>query len=298
MAKASQRAYLRRNNRMVLIQKRVGQLGNQLFNIAHFAAAALDHNFKVLCPCFQYPLDQFPSLNSDERVRVWNFSSATANRAVHRAFKLLRKTIPQSPVHECCVAEGPPYTAIDGPEFTETARRKLVVACEGFGFRACRSIVNQYDRIRELFRLSGETVDRVNRYVERHSWGRNVNVVGFHIRRGDYRDYLGGRYCYDDDAWVRWIDQARAALHSPSRRFVGILFSDEDLTSLANSADDLFLAPGSAFEDLHMLSRCNFILGPPSTFSGWASFIGRVPIMRLEAASVKVTTSSFSVVTW
>jgi hypothetical protein len=283
---------------MVVIQKRVGQLGNQLFNLAHFAAAAIAHDFHVLCPCFQYPLDQFPNLNSNTRLHVWNFSSVQANRTVHRIFKMLRVAAPRSPLHECLVADGPTLTFLDDPAFAQIARQKALVACEGFGFRAIRSITTHYCQIQQLFRPCEETISRVDGYREAKGWSRDTVVVGFHIRRSDYRDYLGGRYCYEDLAWKRWIAQARSTLCSGSSRFAGVLFSDEDTRPLLDTAGDLFTAPGNAFQDLHMLSQCNFILGPPSTFSGWASFIGRVPIMRLESASVAVTTSAFNIVTW
>jgi hypothetical protein len=34
--------------------------------------------------------------------------------------------------------------------------------------------------------------------------------------------------------------------------------------------------------DMYVLAACDAILGPPSTFSIWASYYGRVPLMQLE----------------
>jgi hypothetical protein len=35
--------------------------------------------------------------------------------------------------------------------------------------------------------------------------------------------------------------------------------------------------PGHFIEDLYALASCDYIIGPPSTFSQWASFYGNVP---------------------
>jgi len=45
------------------------------------------------------------------------------------------------------------------------------------------------------------------------------------------------------------------------------------------------IAPGTAFEDLCALSLVDIIVGPPSTFSGWASFVGGVPKVEIESAA-------------
>ena len=54
---------------MVIIQKRVGQLGNQLFAIAHFTAAAIENDYRVLCPCFEHRLGEFPNININRNLK-------------------------------------------------------------------------------------------------------------------------------------------------------------------------------------------------------------------------------------
>ena len=39
---------------------------------------------------------------------------------------------------------------------------------------------------------------------------------------------------------------------------------------------------GHAIEDLYALARCDYLIGPPSTFSAWASFYGKVPLYFIE----------------
>jgi hypothetical protein len=34
---------------------------------------------------------------------------------------------------------------------------------------------------------------------------------------------------------------------------------------------------------MYVLAACDLILGPPSTFSIWASYYGQVPLMQLDS---------------
>ncbi len=281
---------------MVIIQKRVGQLGNQLFAIAHFAAAAIEHEYKVLYPCFEHSLEHFPELNSNPLFKVRQSSDKT-NRALHRSLKLLRTIASRSPWHECLLAEAAPFVDIGSESFAAKARKKLI-ACEGFGFRDVKSVMKHHRLLAELFSPSQAIQNRTVQYMEGQHLTRDMTLVGFHIRRSDYRTYRNGEYFYEDDTWLTWINQARAAFHSSSKPFVGVIFSDEDVSGLVGSSGDLIAGPGSVYEDLLMLSKCHYLVGPPSTFSGWASFTGRVPLLSVCKAEMKIQPERFEIVQW
>ena len=55
--------------------------------------------------------------------------------------------------------------------------------------------------------------------------------------------------------------------------------------------------PSGDILDLHTLSLCDRIVGPWSTYSRWASFIGEVPLCFIEERNQDFTDESFSVVT-
>jgi hypothetical protein len=281
---------------MVIVQKRVGQLCNQLFAIAHFAAAAIENDYWVLYPCFEYPLDQFPKINTNPKLKVIR-SGRSMNRMVHGFFKFLRLTVPNSPWHRCYLAEGLPFVNMGSPEFVAAAKKKIV-ACEGWGFRDGESVTKHHSLIAELFRPSKTTEVKVQEFISEKRLDQNVVVVGFHVRRTDYRTFRNGEYYYDDVAWLSWIRQARSAFDSNAKRFVGVIFSDEDVSALVNSANELIGALGGIYEDLCLLAKCDYIIGPPSTFSAWASFIGQVPLLHMTKADMQVIPSLFQVANW
>jgi hypothetical protein len=52
--------------------------------------------------------------------------------------------------------------------------------------------------------------------------------------------------------------------------------------------------PSGAILDLYTLSLCHRIMGPFSSYSRWASFIGAVPLCFLETKEQQFTDASFS----
>jgi hypothetical protein len=52
--------------------------------------------------------------------------------------------------------------------------------------------------------------------------------------------------------------------------------------------------PSGAILDLYTLSLCDRIIGPFSSYSRWASFIGEVPLCFLESKAQQFSEQSFS----
>ena len=49
--------------------------------------------------------------------------------------------------------------------------------------------------------------------------------------------------------------------------------------------------------DLHTLSLCDRIVGPWSTYSRWASFIGEVPLCCIKEKNLLIEEKDFSIIT-
>lgn len=108
-------------------------------------------------------------------------------------------------------------------------------------------------------------------------------VVGVHIRRKDYREWLQGKYFYDFCVYQDCI----LSINKSISNAVYVLFSDDEIP------EDMYKLPlnfykievSSEINDLLFLSMCDYIIGPPSTYSGWASFYGNVPKYTIFSAS-------------
>ena len=52
---------------------------------------------------------------------------------------------------------------------------------------------------------------------------------------------------------------------------------------------DVSAGIGHLVEDLYALARCDYLVGPPSTYTAWASFYGQVPLCHLETAEQQLS---------
>ena len=71
--------------------------------------------------------------------------------------------------------------------------------------------------------------------------------------------------------------------------------SDAPVDDVAFRGLDVVPAPGHAYQDNLVLSRCDLLIGPPSTYNQWASFYGKVPAFRIAEAGMSVRREDFKV---
>lgn len=116
-----------------------------------------------------------------------------------------------------------------------------------------------------------------NKFEKVTEYYKDATFIGIHIRRKDYKDFLGGRYYYGYGVYKKRMEEAAKATDGD---VVFLIFSDEhiNLIELENPAlYRVWVSNNTAIVDLVMMSLCDFLIGPPSTFSGWASFWGKTP---------------------
>jgi hypothetical protein len=109
-------------------------------------------------------------------------------------------------------------------------------------------------------------------------------LVGVHLRRGDYSRYRGGKWFFDSAVYRRLMLHVVGLF--PEKRVVFLLASNEQLDLADFHGLEVRPAPGHLALDMYSLAECDLIIGPPSTFSGWASFIGETPIFTIDDEAI------------
>ena len=116
-----------------------------------------------------------------------------------------------------------------------------------------------------------------------------------HIRRGDYKHFESGAYYYELDEYRNHM-QALCELYRGEKVCFAISTNENIDLSIFEGLEICHTSNPTAIHDLYMLSQCDRIIGPLSTFSRWASFYGKVPLCFITKDHVIRSDEEFSVI--
>ena len=154
-----------------------------------------------------------------------------------------------------------------------------------------RYLTTTKKELQQIFRPRAETmITRIRQSADL--------VVGVHIRHGDYKTFYDGRYYYTLEEFHQMMLRIQSVYQH--QRVAFFISSNEtfDVSIFEGCHCHRFgKEPSGDILDLYTLSLCDRILGPWSTYSRWASFIGEVPLCFIEHRDQTFTDDSFSVVT-
>jgi hypothetical protein len=79
------------------------------------------------------------------------------------------------------------------------------------------------------------------------------------------------------------------------RKVAFFVCSDEPRQASEFTGLTVVIGAGPPVVDLYALTGCDYVLGPPSTFSQWASFYGNKPLYHLRDHDVQIELDKFAV---
>lgn len=160
-----------------------------------------------------------------------------------------------------------------------------------------RYLAQTKKELQQIFRPREEIMEKAQAMLSNISQEADF-VVGVHIRHGDYKTFFDGRYYYTLEEFHQFMLRIQALYKG--QRVAFFISSNEafDVSIFEGCRCYRFgKEPSGDILDLYTLSLCDRILGPWSTYSRWASFIGEVPLCFIERKDQQFTDDSFSIVT-
>jgi hypothetical protein len=153
----------------------------------------------------------------------------------------------------------------------------------GWSFRDVESVKEFASEIKEYFKTNNPYLSNVRDYENTLRVHKKI-LVGIHLRRGDYQKWQGGKFFYPLELYARVISCLQQQLIENNPQFVVVSDSMDDATKLSELCSELGVVTRSGvdIEDMYFLSRCDYLVGPPSTFSKCASFLGDKPVLVLD----------------
>jgi hypothetical protein len=191
-----------------------------------------------------------------------------------------------------------PSLLCDSTEKNESYKVKLkqsrLLFVKGWSFRVPELATRYHDHFVKKYTIlhSLYSDNSLVKLIE-HEKSLGTILIGVHVRKGDYKSWKGGLHFYQDSVYENCIKELRNQLSIEDKniRIQFIIFSNEKITMAAEP--DIIYSMNPWYLDQLLMSRCDYLIGPPSTFTIWASYIGKVKYYHIENASDPIHLEKF-----
>ncbi len=162
-------------------------------------------------------------------------------------------------------------------------------------FRDYQDLIKHQDAIRHFFTPLRSYIDRISEFIAICRKKCDI-LIGIHLRKGDYKSWNNGKYFYSDSIYSDKMLQIENHFLAQNKSVLFLLCSDSKINKENFLFKNLYTGLGHLIEDLYSLAQCDYIIGPPSTYSMWASFYGNVPLLHITEPNQIVRIQDFKVI--
>ena len=287
---------------MIFIVKKTGQLGNRLFNFANFIAFAAETGQTVINPCFDEYAPHFESTSNDIFCRYPARKSTSLIRKIPairsflfklntNAVRVLRKLhFLQRFITFVSVSEDQIYLLDDNPDAQKPFLENRTTLVSGLNFRDISGVEKHREKIREYFKPTTQHRLRIEALIGKIRGNCDV-LIGVHIRQGDYETHLGGHYFFSTEVFKSFMRDIERLL--PNKHVSFLICSNGKLDAEDFAEHEFTFGPNHFVEDMYSLAACDFILGPPSTYSLWASLYGGAKLFFIQKPEAELSMDDF-----
>ena len=271
-----------------------GRVGNRLFFFAHVIAWAKENKAIVYYPSFFPYASWFEGTRGDflvrhPRTRRWlvgnnAFFNRIASNCLQRiSLRLGQKTNSQL-VRSIVLEEG--GWDICSEEFDHLISRRGILFIRGFIFTSKKDfLIERHRNILQKHFVPPAQYEKGIQEPHENLKNKCDVVVGVVIRHGDYREYRNGEYFYSLPVFHRAMKELTDHLSPICPGF--FIASDEDQDTSVFDPFPFYFRQGHPVENLNALSRCDYLMGSPSTFLTWPAFLGNIPCFQIFPKDIK-----------
>jgi hypothetical protein len=266
---------------MIIISSKPGQLGNLLLVYAHFMAYSIENKIRLLNPAFYEYRSYFKSTSSASGKLVYTLSYYIARVLVRLRIKNALVSAVAIDWHESIDLEQEPLL-----------KSKLCFV-QGWQFRSDTLLIKHKKQVFEFFKPNDALSKQLDGFFEKNFPERSATIIAIHVRRGDYKTFENGRFYYSVEQYLDVIAQLHALFNAQKVYFLVCSNEKPDLNERVKQKFNIVFGPHHELLDMYSMARCNYIAGPPSTYTMWASFYGSVPLYMIHDIHETITPGHF-----
>ncbi len=290
---------------MIIISSKPGQLGNRLIVFAHFIAFSLEHKIKIYNPSFDEYSVHFVNTKMTliaehplGKLRL-GFLGRWFRSLCYRMAFLISRILSRLKVNNRFIRiveiDWSEKVDLNTTEFIRLAQNTVFLFVHGWQFRDSDNIVKHGRAIANYLAPLASYEQNIKRKIDSVRKADEL-LIGVHIRQGDYKEFEGGKYYYTTEEYAGFMKELKDGLRGKKISFW--ICSNEKQPVSYFSELDCHWSTNNFIEDLVSLSMCDYIIGPPSTFSMWASFYGQKPLLMIKVKSdvLKIENATISLI--
>ncbi len=285
---------------MIIIVRRPGQLGNSLFHYAHFIAFGIEKKIHIANPAF-YEYASYFEGSHNSLISSYITSHSIVN------FPLISKTlfyvsfyfgitIQKSGIkNKYCASISLNWHESLDLDNLENAHKWVsrYTFVQGWLFRANNLFSKYRNEIINYFTPVPAHLETINKFMLPLKTEYDI-VIGVHIRRGDYKFFAGGKHFYSLEEYQEVMENVVGLF--PGQKICFLICSNEQHVLADFKGLNCIFGPNHQLEDMYCLAKCNYIVGPPSTYTMWASYYGQVKLYMINDPGSPVSLSQFNII--
>jgi hypothetical protein len=249
---------------------------NRLFPFAHLIAFAAEFNHTVEHLAFAPYANYFNGSQGSECPR-FSFDSHGRSRhsvvpeRLRRPAARLRRRLG---IDAAISLQSGQAFRVDPESVSAHLGKQHALQLTGFYFDSTDCFLKHAEVVKKYFAPAAAFEAQVNQFWEQlHR--TSETTVGVHIRHGDYLKHAGGLLWYSEREYAELMHQIVSIF--PNQKITFLIASNAELDFSSFEGLSVVKAPGHELLDLYCLARCDYLIGPDSTYTEWASFYGNVP---------------------
>jgi hypothetical protein len=250
-------------------------LCNRLFPFAHLIASAIEYDWTVQNEGF-FEFAKFFSGTCDYAVPAFPHGGRSfGSHKIHQScFHWSRRLAAKLGTEQRIVLGDHDVYDLSRQDLRDQLEQNRSTQCIGLYYHNNQAMINHAATVRRFFRPVNHICTMISESVIPARAGADV-LVGVHIRHGDYETFCGGIMYYTFDEYAQLMRTVADLF--PGKRVSFLISSNAKPPTDAFRHLRIHVGPGHVVGDLYSLAECDYIIGPPSTYSEWASFYGEVP---------------------
>jgi len=272
---------MKNKTKKLILLKSYGQHSNRLIQNLHFEAFCLEHRIEYLNPTFK---EDFLYLNPCSTKTSFYVKFLLTNilvgiglfkrsKTVKKIFSLYWLFSKVRIIKYIDYEDEKMYTNCEKKLLNAFETRKVVFV-GGWCFKVPKLIEKHRNALINKYSLNPIYFENNNFYQKFIKLKKPENIlIGIHIRRGDYKEWQQGKYYFEDDVYLNYINSLSQKIsRETEKKQIFIIFSNETVNF--KEKENLLISKEDWYIDHLIMSHCDYLLGTRSTFSLWASYLG------------------------